>query len=121
MGKWRSVVFLAGMILCTSASQVLLKFAGLHAAAQGGALAGLAANPWLLAAIGASVGGIGCWLLTLRRLPLSVAYPWTALIYVITPLAGVYFFAEALHGPYAIGIALILAGVLLTSRGVAPR
>lgn len=114
-------VFLAAMVLLMTTSQILLKFAALHSAAHAGALAGLAFNPWLWAAMTASAGGICCWLLTLRRLPLSVAYPWTATIYVITPLAGAWLFAEVLSGHYAIGIALILAGVMLTSRGVSTR
>lgn len=109
------------MIVCMTASQVFLKFAGLFSAAHPGALAGFAANPWLWAAIGASGGGICCWLLALRQLPLSVAYPWTALVYVLTPLAGAWLFAEVLNARYALGIAFILAGVLLTSRGASAR
>jgi drug/metabolite transporter (DMT)-like permease len=112
---------LAGMILCMTSSQILLKFAGQHSANHASVLDGFVRNPWLWAALGASIGGIGCWLLTLRRLPLSAAYPWTALIYFITPLAGVYFFAEVLTGRYLFGLTLVLAGVLLTTRGVISR
>lgn len=115
------IFFLAGMILCMTASQIFLKFAGLHLVAHVSTLEGFVRNPWLWAAICTSAGGICCWLLTLRRLPLSVAYPWTALIYIITPLAGAWIFAEVLNGSYAIGIMLILLGVVLTSRGVIPR
>lgn len=115
------IVFLSGMISCMAASQIFLKFAGLHLVTHVGTLEGFVRNPWLWAAICSSAGGIFCWLLTLRRLPLSVAYPWTALIYVITPLAGAWIFEEALNGSYAIGIMLILSGVVLTSRGVMPR
>lgn len=114
----KSAVSLGGMILCMTASQILLKLAGQHSATHAGAVEGFMRNPWLWAALGASAGGIGCWLLTLRRMPLSAAYPWTALIYVLTPLAGAALFAEALTGRYAFGMALILAGVVLTSRGV---
>lgn len=114
----KSVASLAGMILCMTTAQILLKLAGQHAAAHAGAVDGFMRNPWLWAALGASAGGIGCWLLTLRRMPLSAAYPWTALIYVLTPLAGAWLFAEALTGRYAFGMALILAGVVLTSRSV---
>ena len=121
MKRRHSAACLAGMILCSTASQVLLKFAGLYAAAHAGAVAGFAGNPWLWAAIGAAGGGIACWLAALRRLPLAQAYPWTALVYVLTPLAGAWLFAEVLSVRYAIGIACILAGVLLTSRGVTAR
>ncbi|QNK01049.1 hypothetical protein [Dyella telluris] len=115
------VVFLAGMIVCMTASQILLKFAGLHSVEHAGALEGFVRNPWLWAALTVSAGGICCWLLTLRRLPLAVAYPWTALIYVITPLASAWIFTDVLNGRYAMGMLLILSGVVLTSRGVTSR
>jgi len=110
-------VFLAGMILSLTASQTFLKFAGIYSVTHTGAEEGFIRNPWLWAALGASASGIFFWLLTLRRLPLSVAYPWTALIYGITPLAGFWIFDEVLTGGYALGMTLILAGVVLTSRG----
>ncbi len=110
--------FLAGMILCMTASQILLKLAGLHSAAHTDPVEGFLRNPWLWAALGASASGIFFWLLTLRKLPLSIAYPWTALIYLITPLAGAWIFSEVLTGRYVVGLALILSGVVLTSRGV---
>lgn len=113
--------FLAGMILCMTASQILLKFAGLHFVAHDSAVDGFVRNPWLWAALGVSACGICCWLLALRRLPLSAAYPWTALIYVITPLVGAWVFAEVLTGSYAIGMILILVGVVFTSQGVISR
>ena len=107
---------LVGMVLCMTSSQVLLKFAGQHSAIHAGVIDGFVFNPWLWASLGASIGGIGFWLLTLRRLPLSAAYPWTALIYFMTPLAGVWFFADRLTVPYIIGLAFVLVGVLLTTR-----
>jgi multidrug transporter EmrE-like cation transporter len=109
---------LAGMILCMTSSQILLKFAGQHSVLHGGMIDGFLRNPWLWAGLGASIGGIGCWMLTLRRLPLSVAYPWTALIYVITPLASIWIFSDVLTSSYVFGMTLILAGVLFTTRGV---
>lgn len=115
------IVFLAGMILCMTASQIFLKLAGLHLGSHTNALEGFVRNPWLWVAVCSSVGGICCWLLTLRRLPLSVAYPWTALIYVITPLIAAWLFSEVLTGSYAMGILLILCGVVFTSRGVKPQ
>lgn len=121
MVNTRNVALLAGTIACTTASQIFLKFAGLYSASHAGPVAGFLRNPWLWGAIGAAAAGIFFWLLTLRKLPLAVAYPWTALVYVLTPLAGAWLFSEVLNGRYAIGIAFILAGVLLTSRGVKTR
>lgn len=111
-------LFLAGMILCMTTSQVLLKYAGIYAATYVNLVDSFLFNPWLWSALCASGVGMFCWMLTLRHLPLSVAYPWTALIYGITPLLAAWLFSEILTGRYAIGLMLIFAGVLLTSRGV---
>lgn len=104
-----------------ASSQILLKFAGQHSAVHASVIDGFALNPWLWASLGASIIGIGFWLLTLRRLTLSAAYPWTALIYFITPLAGVWFFADALTDRYLFGLAFVLVGMLLTTRGTSSR
>ncbi|MNQ87872.1 4-amino-4-deoxy-L-arabinose-phosphoundecaprenol flippase subunit ArnE [compost metagenome] len=117
----KTFVSLAGMILSMTASQILLKFAGQHSAAHAGAVDSFVLNPWLWAALTASVSGIGFWLMALRRLPLSAAYSWTALIYVITPLASTWFFSDVLTSRYVFGLTLVLAGVVLTSRGVMQR
>jgi multidrug transporter EmrE-like cation transporter len=112
---------LTGMILCMTASQILLKFGGQHSATHTSVIDSFVLNPWLWSSLAASIIGTGFWLLTLRRLPLSAAYPWTALIYFITPLAGVWFFADELTVRYMFGLAFVLAGVLLTTRGASSR
>ena len=104
-----------------SSFQILLKFAGQHSATHASVIDGFVLNPWLWASLGASIIGFGFWLLTLRRLPLSAAYPWTALIYFITPLASVWFFVDALTGRYLLGLTFVLVGVLLTTRGTSSR
>lgn len=108
---------LMGMIICMTSSQILLKFAGQYSAAHVSVMNGFLLNPWLWAALGASVIGIGFWQLVLRRLTLSAAYSWTALTYFLTPLAGAWLFSDVLTYRYMLGLALVLAGVMLTTRG----
>lgn len=57
----KSVASLAGMILCMTISQILLKMAGQHSAAHAGAVEGFMRNPWP-AALGASpaASAAGC-------------------------------------------------------------
>ena len=57
----------------------------------------------------------GLWVWALRYLELSKAYPFFALAFVFVPLMGVWFFGETLSLRYAIGVALIICGVVLTS------
>lgn len=56
------------------------------------------------------------WMLIVRQLPLSTAYPFVALSFVFTPLFALLLFNEKLHTNYLFGIAMICAGVILTQR-----
>ena len=56
------------------------------------------------------------WVLLLRKLDLSKAYPIMAATYVIVPLASVLVLDEKVGLTYLMGIALIIAGIVLTAR-----
>ena len=51
--------------------------------------------------------------------PLSRAYPFVALAFALTPLLGIFIFAEPFSSRLTIGIALILCGLLLVPDGQA--
>ncbi|MBN6150363.1 EamA family transporter [Xanthomonas sp. AmX2] len=107
--------YLALMIGCMAASQIMLKQAGLYAAAHLGWIHTIVFNPWLWLGLVASTAGFAAWFLTLRRMPLASAYPWTALIYLLTPLAGIVLFHETLSLGFWLGIALIVVGLFITN------
>jgi drug/metabolite transporter (DMT)-like permease len=122
-GGWRpsraiATTSLGTMIALMVAAQVVFKLAGRYAAVHKGPIAAYAANPWVW--VGVATAGVAmlCWLVTLRRLPLAAAYPWTALIYVLTPAASAYLFGDPLTLRFGLGLALIVVGVVFTSRGV---
>ncbi len=115
MSRWVSGALLGTMILSMAGAQVLYKRAGLHTGQ--GLLLGLLLNPWLWAGLFASACGFASWFLALRRMPLSTAYPWTALVYLITPVAGVVCFHEPLNAGMALGIGLVVTGLFIISRG----
>lgn len=98
-------------------AQIIFKFAGNYAAGQIGIIGSLVCNPWLWAGLLCSGAGMVCWLLVLRTLSLATAYPWTALIYVFTPLASALVFNDVLNGKYVIGMVCIVAGVFFTTWG----
>ena len=114
----RGRLFLGTMILCMAGSQILLKFAGLSMATRDDVLKALITNPFLWGSLLASAVGLTCWLVTLRDMALSAAYPWTALIYVITPLASAVSFDEALGVRYIVGMAAIVTGIFITASGL---
>ncbi len=51
------------------------------------------------------------YLFTLKRLPLSTAYPMYSVTYVLVLLMGYYYFGESLDSYKLIGILLIIVGV----------
>ena len=109
---------LAGVIVLMTIAQLLFKQAGLHANHHAEWYFALVLNPWLATGLAASVGGMGFWLFTLRSIPLSLAYPWTALTYVITPLGSALLFGEVITTRYAFSMALVVTGiVVVASRG----
>jgi len=107
---------LSAYIACSIVSQLLLKTAGLYAATQTSLLHKYILNPWLCASLGCFALAFLCWMYTLRRMPLSSAFPWTALIYALTPLVCVLVWGEHVSRLYVPGIVCIVSGVVLTSR-----
>jgi multidrug transporter EmrE-like cation transporter len=108
----------AGTIAAMVAAQVMYKFAGLWSRDHVGLLAAFILNPWMWVGLGCAVVGMVLWLLALRHLPLSAAYPWTALVYVFTPIASALIFGDLLRAEYLTGLGLIAVGVIITTRGV---
>ena len=72
--------------------------------------------PWLYLAL--CVYGIATifWLYLLQRIPLSLAYPFTALAMVIVPILAMYLFGERVNFSYWIGLVLILAGIIVIGQ-----
>jgi drug/metabolite transporter (DMT)-like permease len=55
------------------------------------------------------------WLWLLQRIPLTTAYPFAALAFLLVPFGGWLIFKEPLNARYLMGVGLILGGVILTS------
>jgi multidrug transporter EmrE-like cation transporter len=56
------------------------------------------------------------WLVVLSRLPLSTAYPFAGLTYLLTALIARFGLNEAVPGMRWVGILLIVGGIVLVSR-----
>ena len=72
-------------------------------------------DPWVIVALGGAVLAAGCWTLVLRQVPVSVAYPFMALTFVLVPLGALVFFGEHVAPLQWAGVALVVAGVALTA------
>ncbi|MGH7014395.1 MAG: EamA family transporter [Stellaceae bacterium] len=72
---------------------------------------------------GFTIAGIGCYgaaallyLIAIRKIPLSIAYPSVAVSYIVVALVAHFFWNETLTGGKVVAILLILAGVALLHR-----
>lgn len=106
-----------GLLLALDvAIQVAMKLAGdqLHGIPPGLDWLAAALSSWLVwGSLCGYVATFVLWLAILHSSPLSAAFPATALVYVLVPLAGWMLLGEQFSIGQAAGIALILAGVFL--------
>lgn len=73
-------------------------------------------DPWIWTVFAAVGAGAVIWLLVLRRMDLSLAYPAMALVYVFVPLGAWVAFGETPSLARMCGLALILSGVIVVAR-----
>ncbi|MBS0639449.1 MAG: SMR family transporter [Acetobacteraceae bacterium] len=112
-------------ITLSAIAQVLFKVgmssAGVKQALAGGSPLDAALAVFLSAGVlgGLSLYGIGTvlWLGVLSKTEVSLAYPFVGLGFVFTALIGWLLFGESLTLMRIAGIALIIAGIVVISRG----
>lgn len=73
-------------------------------------------NGWLLAALILYGVTTLAWVWVLRHLPLHLAYPFMALAFLIVPCLSWLFIDEPVNSATFIGGALILIGVIISTR-----
>lgn len=107
-----NLIILACVVIMTI-GQILFKQVALNYN-RTGSLADWGVLGILLLAAAMYAASTGLWVWALRTMELSKAYPYFALGFVLIPLCSAWMFNEVLTGKYAIGVALIVAGVILT-------
>jgi drug/metabolite transporter (DMT)-like permease len=107
------LILLSVGMIC--AGQVLFKVTGQKLATGHAAL-----SPQVVAimAIAISIYGSATllWVHVLKSVPLTKAYPFMALSFVLVPAMGVAFLSERVTPQYVLGAALIVVGVLVSVR-----
>ena len=121
----RSVLLIFVAMLLGAAGQLSLKV-GMN---QVGAVESVSmARPWEafvpifsqpLVWVGLALYGVSSliWLIVLSRLDLSYAYPLLASMYIVLPLLSMVFLKESIPPLRWLGMLVVIAGVILVSRG----
>lgn len=74
-------------------------------------------SPLVLSALLAALLASVAWMVAMSRLPLSHAYPMTAFTFVLVVLGSAMLFGEPITTPKLLGLALIVAGIVIGSQG----
>lgn len=114
-------LFIAGTLLLTAAGQLVIRWrAETHAAARGSLgpfeyLLTMFLDPFVIAALAGAVAASMFWMLAVQRMPISVAYPFMALSFILVPWSASLLLGETVTiGQYA-GIGLVMAGVAVNA------
>ncbi|MDV6188735.1 hypothetical protein RYH75_05570 [Stenotrophomonas geniculata] len=114
----------AATIVLTSYGQLVIKWqASSYQATTAGWLGKLPPviqlllQPWVISAFVAAFAASLCWMLAVSRLELSRAYPFMALNFLIVCVAAIPLFGEAFTLSKAIGLATVVAGLIIISQG----
>ena len=110
-------------VLLATAAEVFLKLgakqiAGLTSAWSWTGLTGLR-SVWVWWGIIASVISLFNWLATIRKLPLTIAFPAGNVVHILVPLSCWIFLGEAISTLRWCGIALVLLGLGVIAKPAA--
>jgi small multidrug resistance pump len=105
---WHHLALALGIVIGLAA-QLILK----RGAIGDGSIIAQFLSPWTVG--GLALYGLAAffYVLALRKIPVSIAFPSVALSYVLVALLGNLWFGEALGLAHLAGILLIVAGVAL--------
>lgn len=115
-----AILVILASVACSSLAHFVLKLganalAG-HVVGKGMLIAALG-NGWLWLGGALHVSALALWIVALSRSDLSFAYPFIALGFVATTLAGAWLLHEPVSAMRWGGVGMIVLGVVLVARG----
>ncbi len=118
-----SWVYVATTILLTVYGQIVVKWQVLRHGALPASLRGkaeffahLLLNPWVISVLAAAFVAALSWMAAISRLPLSRAYPFVGLSFVLVLLLSAVFFDETITISKMAGVGLIVVGLIVGAR-----
>jgi multidrug transporter EmrE-like cation transporter len=112
----QNILFILLSVFLSSVGQIVLKYGAVKTESANHSLLISLINPTNI--IGLALYGLSAvvWMLVLKRVELSYAYPMVSLGYVLVFIASYYLFGESLNFNRIIGLVLIMAGIFFVSR-----
>ena len=107
-----AVMIAAGQLMFKRTAQGVTNVSGVEATFRQ-----ILVDPWLFMAMGLYVAATLLWIFALREIPLSRAYPFMALAFVLVPAGAVFVYGEVVGVRYFVGLTLILLGIAVIGGG----
>lgn len=111
-----ATLFAVVTVILNGGAQLLLRRAALTGAAPTSPMS-LVSNVWFMLGIAAYALSVLTWLFVLKRVPLAVAAPFVALVYVAVPVASRVMFGDQIQPRMWFGMLLVAVGVTLVAQG----
>lgn len=73
-------------------------------------------NPWVISSLICAFLASLSWMAAMTKFPLSYAYPFMSLAFVLVMFLSAVFFQEAITLPKALGLAFIVLGIIIGSK-----
>jgi drug/metabolite transporter (DMT)-like permease len=116
--------YILGTVLFTVYGQIVLKWR----VAKAGALPAVFSHkiffllsmiwdPWVLSSIVAGFLAFLCWMAAITEFELSYAYPFMSLSFLLVLILSAILFQESLTVSKVVGVGLVVAGIIIGSRG----
>ncbi|MGE4430878.1 MAG: hypothetical protein AB7E05_09095 [Sphingobium sp.] len=117
----RLFLLILASVSLSALAQLALKIGTTSAAAArangiGGEMGGLIQSPMVFVGLGLYGLGALLWLFVLGRAPLSLAYPFVGIGFILTMLAGMLYLHESMSAARIAGTLLIALGCVLVAR-----
>jgi multidrug transporter EmrE-like cation transporter len=122
MTWWQRHSYLMLYIVFTVASQLIMRWRVGGAGALGpdadrlGFVLNLLTMPWVWVAFASTFFAGVMWMLTLGRLDLTYAFPFTGITFLIILFAGAFVFGEPVSVGRVFGTLLVVAGLIVVVR-----
>jgi undecaprenyl phosphate-alpha-L-ara4N flippase subunit ArnE len=115
---WRQLIELVSFPLVLATGQILFKRAALQIGIPQGAswVLDIVRLPTMWVALLLYGAATLLWVRILTTVPLSRAYVFAALAFVIVPAAGYFLFDEAISTRFIVGTLMIVAGVMVAAQ-----
>ena len=74
-------------------------------------------NPWVISSFVCAFLASLSWMAAMTKLPLSYAYPFMSLSFVLVAFLSAIFFKESMTMNKSLGLAFIVLGIIIGSKG----